>query len=243
MITLQLRDSPASELWKAGQRLAAGPFVAGSIVIAHLEDEPSFNLHDSFDMLLVHVPQIVFDELADDHGAPRIGQFIDQAGAMDAVVHDLGRALLPSIGASIRESQLFDHITIAIYARLATRFGLLQPPQPSSGRRLTARQERVAKEALVADLTRQPVMEKVALACGLPVSRLIRAFRNTTGVQPHSWLRSFRVERAKDLLLNSSLSLGQIAYECGFADQSHLTRTFSAAVGTTPGAWRRARRA
>jgi AraC family transcriptional regulator len=222
--------------------VAAEPFAAGSIVIAHLEDEPSFNLRESFDMLLIHVPQIVFDELADNHGAPRIGQFVDQAGAMDTVVHDLGRALLPSIGARGEESQLFDHITIAIYARLATRFGLLRPRQAPGGRTLTARQERAAKEALVADLTRQPLMGKVALACGLPVSRLIRAFRNTTGMPPHTWLRSFRVERAKDLLLNSSLSLGQIAYECGFADQSHLTRTFSAAVGTTPGAWRRERR-
>ena len=41
----------------------------------------------------------------------------------------------------------------------------------------------------------------------------------------------------------SPLALAQIAYECGFADQSHFTRVFTAAVGATPGAWRRARRA
>jgi AraC-like DNA-binding protein len=112
----------------------------------------------------------------------------------------------------------------------------------TSGCTLTPRQERAAKDALAADLSSEPVMTKVALACGLSVSRLVRAFRNTTGMPPHRWLRSFRVERAKDLLLNSSLALGQIAYDCGFADQSHFTRVFSAAVGTTPGAWRRARR-
>jgi transcriptional regulator GlxA family with amidase domain len=59
---------------------------------------------------------------------------------------------------------------------------------------------------------------------------------------PYRWLRAVRVERAKDLLFNSSLSLSQIAYECGFSDQSHLTRVFSDSIGITPGAWRKARR-
>jgi AraC family transcriptional regulator len=59
---------------------------------------------------------------------------------------------------------------------------------------------------------------------------------------PHRWVRSFRVQRAKELLERSPHSLALVAYECGFSDQSHMTRVFSAAVGITPGAWRRNRR-
>ena len=47
-----------------------------------------------------------------------------------------------------------------------------------------------------------------------------------------------RVEESKALLLNSTLSLTEIAIKCGFADQSHFTRSFAAAVGATPGRWR-----
>ena len=239
-VILQLRDAAGNELWKSGRRVPAEPLVAGSIVIAHLEDEPAFNLRDPFDMLLIHIPQIVFDELAEDHGAPRIGRFADEAGAPDAVVHDLGRALLPCLGARQQSPQpFFDHVAIAIHARLASRFGQLEQRPMTSGCTLTPRQERAAKDALAADLSSEPVMTKVALACGLSVSRLVRAFRNTTGMPPHRWLRSFRVERAKDLLLNSSLALGQIAYDCGFADQSHFTRVFSRMVKTSPAAWAR----
>ena len=55
------------------------------------------------------------------------------------------------------------------------------------------------------------------------------------------WLLGQRIDRAKDLLLNSRLPIDEIAHNCGFADQSHFTRAFLRAIGDTPGAWRRAR--
>jgi AraC family transcriptional regulator len=51
------------------------------------------------------------------------------------------------------------------------------------------------------------------------------------GMPPHRWRRSYRVGRARDLLLISDLALGQIAYACGFAGQSHFSRVFAAWVG------------
>lgn len=242
VVAVHLRDSPGGELWKAGRRAPAAPFLAGSIIVAHLEDEPALDLRDAFDMLWLHIPRIVFDELADDHGAPRIGELSSEAGTLDPVVHHLGRALLPCLETPQPTPPLyFDHVAFAIYSRLASRYGLdRQRPVRRSGA-LAAWQERAAKEALVADLSREPSLAAVAHACGLPVNRLVRAFRQTTGMPPFRWLRTFRIERAKDLLLSSPLALAQIAYECGFADQSHFTRVFSSATGTTPGAWRRAR--
>ncbi len=244
-LVLHLKDCVGNRLWKARRPAAHEPFVAGSIILAHLQDEPCLDLQDPFESLLLHIPQVVFDELADDHGAPRITALREQAGTLDPVVHHLGRALLPTLGAPGEASRLFfDHVAFAVCARLATRYaahgGL--PARRCAGS-LNALQERLAKAALVADLTQEPTLVSVAQACGMPVGRFIRAFRLTTGMPPFRWLRAFRVERAKDLLLNAPLSLAQIAYDCGFADQSHFTRVFTTAVGATPGAWRNARRA
>jgi AraC-like DNA-binding protein len=100
----------------------------------------------------------------------------------------------------------------------------------------------VAKEAPSADLTVDPDLTGIAQACRLPIGRFLRAFQCTTGMPPHRWLRGFRVGWAKALTLNSTVALAQIAYDWGFADQSHFTRVFGAAVDVTPGAWRRARR-
>ncbi len=243
-VMLQLRDTPGAALLKGGRAVAAGPFTAGSIAIACLEDEPTVDLPAPFDALFIYIPQIAFDELADDHGAPRINALSDAAGVPDPVVHGLGQALTPFLAAPDHGSDLFfDHVAFAIHSRLASRYGQSAGrlgPRPGA---LSARQERIAKAALAADLASEPSLEDVARACGLSVSRLVRGFRQATGMPPYRWLRRYRVERTKDLLLNSPLALAQIAYECGFADQSHFTRVFTAAVGTTPGAWRRARRA
>src|SRR5438552_18460374 len=66
-----------------------------------------------------------------------------------------------------------------------------------------------------------------------------RAFRNSSGVSPHRWLLKHRVDHARELLSDRALSLTDIALSCGFADQSHFTRVFTAMVGVSPGVWRR----
>lgn len=82
-------------------------------------------------------------------------------------------------------------------------------------------------------------IEEIANACNLSRSYFIRAFRETTDRTPHQWLLEHRIDRARDLLKHSDLSLSEIAVACGFSDQSHFTRTFSQMIGTPPGSWRR----
>jgi AraC-like DNA-binding protein len=62
----------------------------------------------------------------------------------------------------------------------------------------------------------------------------------TLGVAPHRWLIEQRVVLCKEKLRDDGLSLSDVAAECGFGDQSLLTRAFRQAVGVSPGAWRRA---
>jgi AraC-like DNA-binding protein len=243
LVSLQLRDLVGGEVWQGGQPTAKGGFSEGSIGIVHLEQEPIYHLPNPFDCLQFYIPEIAFDELADDYGAPRITGFAFRSDATDPVMQQLGRALLPVLEDPLQASRLFfDHVALAVHARLAVQYGRIDERQPRSGSRLAPWQERLAKELLVTDLSEEPSISDVARACGMPESRFVRLFRMTTGMPPYRWVRAFRLEHAKELLFNSPLSLAQIAYDCGFADQSHFTRAFAAATGTTPGAWRRARR-
>ncbi|WP_346731005.1 AraC family transcriptional regulator [Bradyrhizobium sp. 132] len=59
------------------------------------------------------------------------------------------------------------------------------------------------------------------------------------GTKLAEWLLRHRVEAAKQLMTVRGLPLSKIAISAGFANQSHFTRVFSAAVGVSPGAWRR----
>jgi AraC family transcriptional regulator len=68
-----------------------------------------------------------------------------------------------------------------------------------------------------------------------------RAFKDSFGESPHSFVMRRRVERAQGLMLTTDAPLGQIAADCGLADQAHFSKLFRRFVGESPGAWRRAR--
>nr|WP_081983984.1 AraC family transcriptional regulator [Massilia sp. JS1662] len=59
-------------------------------------------------------------------------------------------------------------------------------------------------------------------------------------VPPHVYLNAVRIAQAQ-ALIRLGTPLAAVALECGFADQSHLTRRFKGSVGATPSAWQRMR--
>ena len=67
-----------------------------------------------------------------------------------------------------------------------------------------------------------------------------RLFRQHFGLPPYEYLVQLRLGLAACRLRESDQSLADIAYETGFADQSHLQRFFRRAYGTTPQAYRQA---
>lgn len=80
------------------------------------------------------------------------------------------------------------------------------------------------------------------LADRLHVSeRLLRhRFGQNLGQSPREVIAAERLARARKSLLESTLPLADVAAACGFADASHLSRCFSAAMGQRPAAYRRA---
>lgn len=61
----------------------------------------------------------------------------------------------------------------------------------------------------------------------------IKLFKQTTHITPHAFLLNQKISKAKELLAKN-LDISQIAYELGFADQSHLNRVFKRYVAATP---------
>lgn len=74
---------------------------------------------------------------------------------------------------------------------------------------------------------------------GIHPRHLARTFRDRMGCTLGEFVRSRRIEVACRLLRASEDSISSIAFRTGFADQSHMTRTFKRNVGTTPSAYRR----
>ena len=84
-------------------------------------------------------------------------------------------------------------------------------------------------------------LSDLAAEAGTSRFHFARAFRNAMGVPPHRYLTLRRIERAKQLLHGTDLSLVDIALAVGFGSQSHFTLRFREAIGTTPRRFRESR--
>jgi LacI family transcriptional regulator len=95
---------------------------------------------------------------------------------------------------------------------------------------------------LIRDNAAKPVSIEQLLA-DIPVSRsaLFRRFKEHLGRSPKKELSRVRLERAKALLTNSSLSVEEIARQTFQTDSKHFISVFRRATGTTPMVYRRQR--
>lgn len=96
-------------------------------------------------------------------------------------------------------------------------------------------------EAMEAHLGEDITLATLAQIAGVSATHFSRAFKQSTGVSPFTWLLRRRIARAREMLLESELSLAEIALATGFAAQPHFTTAFRREMGVTPGAWRRSR--
>lgn len=66
----------------------------------------------------------------------------------------------------------------------------------------------------------------------------LRRFRETTGMTPREYIAAARLDRARELLETSALSIDIVALECGFGGGATLRHHFRAKLGITPTAYR-----
>ncbi|RAV21419.1 helix-turn-helix domain-containing protein [Paenibacillus contaminans] len=68
---------------------------------------------------------------------------------------------------------------------------------------------------------------------------LSTVFGKKTGLTPIAYLQNIRIEQAKRLLLHAKLSVEEIAFQTGFADDAYFIKVFKRMVGQTPSSFRR----
>jgi len=242
LVSLKFRDFPDCECWEGGRCVIKTDIRAGATYLYDLKRDPRYVIDKPFHSLFFYLPHSALDDIAKQTGAPRVGELAYQPGIGhdDAVVRHLGASFLEALHRPDEANQLFiDHTMLALTAHVAQTYGgLRRIVEPNRGG-LAPWQVKRACEMLESDLGGKLLLEQIAAEFDLSVSHFSRAFRISTGLPPHRWLLRQRVEAAKRLMIVRDLPLSDIAISAGFAHQSHFTRVFSAAVGISPGVWRR----
>lgn len=153
--------------------------------------------------------------------------------------------LFQAIGAAIQS----DNRTSAIFAEYAARAvaaQLLAAWSDAQGRAMMypprrGRSRAVAKatEYMQAELGSKLTLQSIAAVVGISITTLCHEFSSELGMGPHRVLVNMRLKRAQELLRFPRSSLSDIAEQCGFASQEHMTLVFRKRLGLTPGAYRK----
>lgn len=80
---------------------------------------------------------------------------------------------------------------------------------------------------------------ELASAAGYSEGHFSRCFKQITGYLPHKFIRLARIEKARELLSISELSVEEISEKCGFSSPSHFIKQFKEQEGATPKQFRK----
>lgn len=92
---------------------------------------------------------------------------------------------------------------------------------------------------LTNNLSRKWTLDELAKLQNVGVTTLIQIVKDNTGYTPANFLIFLRLERARKLLSESTLSLTSIALDCGFYSSQHFSSTFSKWLGISPKVYRK----
>jgi len=136
------------------------------------------------------------------------------------------------------QSQAFgaEHRTLLALQEILILFGrLFEAPVEPRGGSADARQIAGAAAQTIRANLREPIpIRDLAAYHSLSPSRFSAIFREVHGRGPGRFLREARLERARALLADPTLSIKEIAAECGYADVSHFSHAFRQAMGHSP---------
>ena len=144
---------------------------------------------------------------------------------------------------SARGGRAVNAETLICYGLLLELFGVLAAEgrysaEPSAANR-HVRQLKSVLSLIETQYQREITLSELADAAGLSPKYLCRVFASLTGRTPMEYLNEYRLESACALLANTERGLLDVAYSCGFNDQSYFIKLFKRYKGVTPGEYRR----
>ncbi|MGI2904210.1 AraC family transcriptional regulator [Tolypothrix sp. VBCCA 56010] len=157
-------------------------------------------------------------------------------GMCDPVIYQIGRLFQSELKSNGLGSRLYaDSLTTALSVQLLRNYCTKEQLIKEYTNGLSKYKLQQAIAYINDNLTEDLSLEAIASHLQMSVYYFARLFKQSMGVTPHQYVIQQRVERAKQLLKKQNkLSISEVAFQVGFAHQSHLSRHFKRILGVTP---------
>jgi AraC family transcriptional regulator len=158
----------------------------------------------------------------------------------DPQIRRLMETLRAEVASGSPAGALFgESIGMALSAHIAERYSAMKTKVEACRGGLGRPQLGRVLEFIEAHLADDLQLAGLAEIAGVNMFHFAKAFKQSVGASPHQYVLRRRIERAKEFLSGSEVSVIEASARTGFVDQSHFSKVFRRLVGVAPSEYRR----
>jgi AraC family transcriptional regulator len=225
---------------RTGKSVAIGTARAGVVTIIPAGSSARWDIPGPVNVVQLYLPHATLKRIANEADASTPGDLLERTGHPDLITSRLLLSAADALEGSAALDALFrQQLTDLLATRLlAAHSGIAATSQPTLGG-LSPKILRRAIERLRSDSDADVSLAALASDAGLSRFHFCRAFKESTGLSPHAWLRQHRLEQAMNMLRDTDASIVTVAAALGYASQTAFAAAFKKLIGQTPSDWRR----
>jgi AraC family transcriptional regulator len=225
---------------RSGRSVARGTFRPGVLIIIPEGSSSRWDIPKPVDVVQLYLPHATLKRVADEAGTATPTDLLERTAHPDPIT---SRLILSAAGVlegnrpldALFRHQLTDLLATRLLAAHTSSPTTVQPTMGGLSPKVLLR----AIERLRSDSDADVSLDALASDAGLSRFHFCRAFKESTGLSPHAWLRQYRLEYAMNMLRDTDASIVSVAAELGYASQTAFAAAFRRLTGETPSDWRR----
>ena len=225
---------------RTGRSVAIGTFRPGVVIIIPEGSSSRWDIPKPVDVVQLYLPHTMLVRVSREAGTPAPTELLERTAHPDPITSRLLLSAADAMEGHEALDTLFRHqLTDLLATRvLAAHTGSPTMSRPTLGG-LSPNVLRRAVERLRSDSDADVSLAALASDAGLSRFHFCRAFKESTGLSPHAWLRQHRLEQAMNMLRDTDASVVSVAVALGYASQTAFAAAFRKLTGETPSDWRR----
>jgi AraC family transcriptional regulator len=223
-----------------GKAIVNGMTRPGTLTVIPAGSTSRWDIYQPLSVVQLYLPQTTLNRVAHEAGTTASGDLVERTAYPDPITSRLLLSAADALEGRAALDALFRHqLTDLLATRLLTAHtGLPATFQPVMGG-LSPKVLRRAIERLRSDSDADVSLAALASDAGLSRFHFCRAFKESTGLSPHAWLRQHQLEQAMNMLRETDDSIVSIAASLGYSSQTAFAAAFRKLTGETPSDWRR----
>jgi len=223
-----------------GKTFVNGMTRPATVTVVPAGSSSRWDIYQPLSVVQLYLPLTTLKRVAHEAGAGTPDDLVERTAHPDPITSRLLLSAADALEGSAALDALFRHQLTDL---LATRLLAAHTGSPATFRPimggLSPRVLGRAIERLRSDSDADVSLASLASDAGLSRFHFCRAFKESTGLSPHAWLRQHRLEQAMNMLRDTDVSVVSVATALGYSSQTAFAAAFRKLTGETPSDWRR----